>query len=137
MSSFKNNHQDTGMHKGAPPSIFAFAKILRNNMTSAETKLWEFLKNKQLGGFKFRRQHPIHLFIADFYCHELRLIIELDGEYHNDKAQKLKDKERTDLLKSQNVSIIRFKNEEIENDIQKVLAEIKSFINSSQERPQP
>ncbi len=130
MHSSKNNKQDTGMHKGAPSSIFVKARILRDNMTSAEMRLWEYLKNKQLEGFKFRRQHPIHLFIADFYCHELKLIIELDGGYHNEEDQILKDKERTELLKFQDVSIIRFKNEEIENDIEKVLSEIKSFIKS-------
>ncbi|MDC8000256.1 endonuclease domain-containing protein [Aequorivita todarodis] len=137
MSSFKNNYKDIGMHKGAPPKIFAIARILRNKMTPAETKLWEHLKNNQMEGFKFRRQHPIHLFIADFYCHKLGLIIELDGEYHNEEEQMLKDKERTELLNFQNVSVIRFKNEEVENEIEKVLAEIKSFINNTQHQPRP
>jgi len=128
MASFKNSPQDSGMHKGAPLSLFSKARILRQNMTPAETKLWECLKNKQLEGFKFRRQHPIHLFIVDFYCHELRLIIELDGEYHNEEEQILKDQERTELLQFQGISVLRFKNEEIENDIEKVLSRIKSFI---------
>ncbi len=137
MSSFKNNFKDIGMHKGAPPKISANARILRNKMTPAETKLWEHLKNNQMEGFKFRRQHPIHLFIAYFYCHKLGLIIELDGEYHNKEEQMLKDKERTELLNFQNVSVIRFKNEEVENEIEKVLAEIKSFINNTHHQPRP
>jgi very-short-patch-repair endonuclease len=61
--------QEKAMYYGAKPETFASAKILRNNMTSYEKILWERLKHRQVFGLKFRRQHPINFFIADFYCH--------------------------------------------------------------------
>ncbi len=70
------------MHDGASPKIFRYAHILRKNMTEPELKLWEFLKKHPLG-YKFRRQHPIHKYILDFYCHKKRLSIEVDGKNHN------------------------------------------------------
>jgi cyclase len=66
------------MFLGAHPIIFENAKALRNNLTNAEIKLWGCLKTKPIG-YKFRRQHPMSIFIADFYCHALKLIIEADG----------------------------------------------------------
>jgi very-short-patch-repair endonuclease len=89
---------DEGMWKGAPTSSFGKAKDLRKTETEAEKLLWKNLKNNQLGGFKFRRQHPISLYIADFYCHKLKLIIEIDGGYHFTKEQIPKDEERTKIL---------------------------------------
>ncbi len=71
------------MFYGAKPSIFKNAEKLRKNMTSAETKLWNSLSNKQLSGFRFKNQHPIHAFIVDFYCHKAKLVIEIDGEVHD------------------------------------------------------
>ena len=117
-------YHDESMFKGAPPESFAKAEILRRNMTDAEKLLWQKLKNKQLG-YKFRRQHPLHLFIVDFYCHELKLIIEVDGEYHNSKEQGIADKERELLLKFQNLQIVRFTNEEVLSDLDKVIMKIK------------
>src|ERR1051325_10298290 len=80
--SLKNPYKSGGMFEGASHIIFANAKHLRKNMTDAETILWSRLK-KRINGCKIRRQHPIRLFIADFYCHQARLIIELDGSIHN------------------------------------------------------
>ena len=99
----KKDHPYHGesMYKGAPPDSFAKAKFLRDNMTDAEKSLWEKLKDNKLKGFKFRRQHPIHIYIVDFYCHKLKLIIEIDGGYHDSKDQKLLDAERSELLKYQ------------------------------------
>ena len=128
MKSNQNLYQDQGMHKGAPQSSFIKAKYLRRNMTTAERRLWDFLKNKELLGYKFRRQHPIHIYIVDFYCHELRLIIEIDGEYHNEGAQIGKDLERSDLLKFQGLQLIRFTNEEVINSTEKVLEDLSSYI---------
>ena len=71
------------MFLNADPLIFKNAEVLRRNMTSSESLLWEYLKNNQLGE-KFRRQDPIGIYIADFYCHKHKLIIELDGGIHND-----------------------------------------------------
>ena len=119
---------DEGMWKGAPTSSFGKAKALRMNETEAEKLLWEKLKNNQLGGFKFRRQHPISLYIADFYCHKLKLIIEIDGEYHFRKEQIPKDEERTKVLEFNGVNVIRFSNDEVLNSLEKVLNEIEKYF---------
>lgn len=76
------------MFFGAKPVTFERANLLRKIMTPAEKKLWQFLKNRQLNGLRFRRQHPISIFIADFYCHSAKLIVELDGEIHLDNERK-------------------------------------------------
>ena len=123
-----NPYHDQSMFKGAPESSFVKAKKLRENMTEAEKTLWEFLKNDQLEGFKFRRQHPVHLFIVDFYCHKLKLVIEIDGEYHDTKEQKELDNTRTELLKFQDLHVIRFTNEEVLNNIDAVVTAIKKEI---------
>lgn len=123
MKKFKPNYDD-GMWKGAPASSFLKAQSLRNNETQAEKNLWEKLRNNQLKGYKFRRQHPISLFIADFYCHQLKLIIEIDGDYHNTLEQIKKDDERTQILQDNGMKIIRFTNCEIENNIDKVITGI-------------
>lgn len=127
MKKFKPNYND-GMWKGAPSSSFLKAQSLRNNETQAEKILWEKLKNNQLKGNKFRRQHPISLFIADFYCHQLKLIIELDGEYHNTLEQVKKDDKRTQVLQDNGMKIIRFTNDEIENNLDRVITEINLII---------
>jgi cyclase len=101
------------------------AKYLRRNETKAEKMLWERLRNKQVGGLKFRRQHPIGYFITDFYCHEPRLIVELEGKIHNKKEQKEYDKLRKELIETWDYSIIYFKNEQLYNDIDGVLRIIK------------
>jgi len=108
------------MWKGAKPVNFINAKIHRKNMTKAEMILWNELKTKKLNGYKFRRQHPIQKYIVDFYCHELKLIIEVDGGYHNEKEQIEYDKIRDNILKLKGVEILRFTNEEVFKDIQNV-----------------
>ena len=124
----QNLNHDESMWKGAPANSFLLAKLLRGRMTQAENLLWEKLKNKQFKGCKFRRQHPIHHFIVDFYCHELKLIIEIDGKYHDSEEQKKKDFNRTELLQFQGLSEIRFTNEEIINDMGSVLKKLEEQI---------
>jgi len=124
-------HQES-MFKGAPPESFAKAEVLRNNMTGAEKILWDHLKNKI--GYKFRRQHPIHIYIVDFYCHQLKLVIEVDGEYHNTPEQKEKDDERTGILQFQDLEIIRFTNQQVFNDVGMVMKKIEEKINSLNNR---
>ena len=106
----------------SPPAIRQRAKELRWPMTPAETALWERLKGKQLHGLKFRRQHPLHHFILDFYCHAHRLIIEIDGGIH--QQQKDYDESRTEWLTQRDFKVIRFTNEEVLNDIETVLRKI-------------
>ena len=132
MKKLKPNH-DEGMWKGAPSDSFTKAQFLRRNETKAEKLLWEKLRNNQLGGLKFRRQHPVNIYIADFYCHKFKLIIELDGDYHNQEEQKQKDEVRTEVLRLNGLKIIRFKNEEVEQDINQVLTTIKNKIEQLKE----
>ncbi len=117
---------DKTMYFGAKPDILEKARALRKNMTEAEKILWERLKNKQILNLRFRRQHPIDIFIADFYCHTVRLVIELDGNIH--KMQKEYDEGRTAEMEQFEIKVIRFKNEEIENNIESVIEKIESTI---------
>ena len=95
----------------APPVIRQRAKELRWKMTPAETALWERLKTKQLHGLKFRRQHPIHYFILDFYCHAHQLVVEVDGGIH--QQQRDYDDARTQWLNQRGFQVIRFTNDEV------------------------
>jgi len=133
MKKLKPNH-DEGMWKGAPSDSFSKAQFLRRNETIAEKLLWEKLRNNQLEGLKFRRQHPVNIYIADFYCHKFKLIIELDGDYHDQEEQKQKDEVRTEVLRLNDLKIIRFKNEEVEQDINQVLTTIKNKIEQLKEK---
>lgn len=123
-----NNCNKKLMFYGASPLIFENAKELRNNQTIAEHVLWSELRNKQLGGFRFKRQHPIQQFIADFYCHKLQLVIEVDGEIHNVNENKEKDKIRTQELKQLGIQVIRFTNDEVLYDTENVIYKIKEII---------
>ncbi len=100
------------------------AKYLRKIETKAEKILCGRLRNRQVNGLKFRRQHPIGYFISDFYCHEIKLIIELEGKVHNKKEQKEYDKLRKELIDTWGYTIIDFKNKQIYNDIEKVIQTI-------------
>jgi 5-methyltetrahydrofolate--homocysteine methyltransferase len=112
--TFQRN--ETNFHQDAPPRVFGFAKQNRHNPTEAEAILWDAIKGKQLGGHKFRRQHPMGMYILDFYCPAKKLAIELDGGYHDDPNQKLADENRTSELNRVGVREIRFKNEDLTND---------------------
>jgi len=119
----KDELKNSGMHNYAPPTIFKNAARLRDTMTETEKLLWEKLKLKPLG-FKFRRQHPINLYILDFYCHNLKLSIEIDGGYHLTKEQKVKDNERTKILNELGIKEIRFTNKDVVDDIENVILKI-------------
>ncbi len=115
------------MFYNAKPIIFERAKVLRKRMTNAEQKIWEVLKEKQILGLKFRAQHPMYLFIADFYCHQLKLVIEIDGDIHKHPDQKEYDINREAELKCWGVKVVRFTNQQIESDLDKVVTEIKAI----------
>jgi imidazole glycerol-phosphate synthase subunit HisF len=128
-----NPYKKGGMFEGASYLIFEKAKQLRKNMTPAETVLWMHLK-AGLEGYKFRRQHPIGIYIADFYCHKAKLIIELDGSIHQlAEVQQNDNKREADLLEW-GYQVIRFSNEEVFNKINfvlnRILADIKLIINN-------
>jgi very-short-patch-repair endonuclease len=126
----RNPFESDNMWKGAPSKIFSNAKKLRENPTEAEEKLWLAVKNNQIEGYKFRRQHPLSVYVADFYCHALKLVIEIDGGYHLDEEQRLLDEKRTSDIEFQGSKVIRFTNEEIMLKLPEVIDKIKEFINS-------
>ena len=99
------------------------AKELRQTMTPAETILWQQLRNLQLDGLKFRRQQPLGPFIADFYCAEHRLIVEVDGSVHDHQQER--DAARTAYFEQQGYRLIRFRNEAVEKELNAVLAAIQ------------
>ena len=111
----------------ADPLIFSNARELRNRLTPAEQIFWLRLK-EQFSKYKFRRQHPISIYIADFYCHKLKLVIEIDGPIHNSEETKLNDEKREKDLENLNLTVIRFTNEQIKNEIETVIEIISSTI---------
>ena len=116
----------TGFHLPYNPELIERAKELRKNMTEAEKKLWkEYLRN-----FKYRvlKQHPIDHYIVDFYCSKLKLVIEVDGGIHDKIDQKEYDKQRTLFLNTYGLTVIRFRNEEVMNDFEKVCKKISNFL---------
>ena len=105
------------------PAIRQFARELRQTQTPAETILWRYLRNRNLE-YKFRRQHPIEFFIIDFYCAEAKLLIEIDGESHFQKAQMEYDQARTGYLETLGYKVIRFTNDDIRYNINTVVTRI-------------
>jgi len=116
------------LHQGANPSTHQHAKELRGRTTEAEQKLWALLRNRQLKGKKFRRQHAIAGYVADFYCHEAKLVIELDGNIHTTREAKAYDHSRTVLLKEMGITVLRFWNSELITDPAKVLQTISDCL---------
>ncbi|HEY6436946.1 MAG TPA: endonuclease domain-containing protein [Ignavibacteriaceae bacterium] len=104
------------LHQHANGRLYEYGRILRQRQTEAEEKLWHLLRNRKLNGLKFRRQHPLDKYIADFYCHEKRLAIELDGGIHKSQTQREIDDERTSVLNRIGITVLRFKNEEVFNN---------------------
>ena len=113
---------------GAKPDGLRLAGDLRHNMTRAEKLLWGQLRNRKMNGFRFRRQHPINEFIVDFFCYEAKLVIELDGDVHMDRAQMEKDIDRTRILNRHGLFVIRFKNEEVEKNMKYVISQINKEL---------
>ena len=109
------------------PSTLEKRRYLRNNMTEPEMKLWQYIKNKQLG-VKFRRQHSIGEYIADFYCTKLKLVIEIDGESHFDDDAIEYDIIRTNFFKSLGIEVIRFNNDEVMTNIEGVFDVISKLL---------
>jgi len=112
-------------------------KWLRNNSTSAEAALWTLLKNRQLEGRKFRRQHSIGKYIVDFYCSQEKLIIELDGNIHGEYYMIEKDIIRDQYIESLGMTILRFENRLVFQDPEYVLDEIKKNFKGHYDHPGP
>lgn len=106
------------------------AKQNRKNATEAEDILWQHLRNRKLNGYKFRRQHPVAGYIPDFVCIERKLIIEVDGDYHNEEEQKQFDISRSKWLEEHDYKIVRVTNGEVLGNIQAVLRKISEVLSN-------
>lgn len=122
------------MYYGAGPLIFKRAEELRNTMTSAEKIIWNHIHINEWK-LKFRRQHPISNYIADFYCHPLKLVIEIDGDIHDNEIVRKNDQSRERDLKNLGLHVVRFKNDEIYNNSKSVLQKIDETIKLLQSPP--
>ena len=99
-------------------------RLLRNNATNAEEILWQRLKGKQIEGHKFRRQVSITEYVVDFYCAKLKLAVEVDGVTHSSKDEIEYDNDRQARIEALGIVFLRFRNEEIFNNLEKVVSEI-------------
>ena len=124
MAAYLGKTRQFLLHLDAPEIHFSRARNLRRTMTEAEIKLWEFLNNRKACGYKFRRQHPLGLYIADFYCHEKRLVVEADGEIHLNPEAVEKDENRTAVLEQYGITVIRFSNQEVLEETDSVVQSI-------------
>jgi very-short-patch-repair endonuclease len=124
---------DKSMYFGAKAVTIETAKHLRDNMNFHENLLWEKLKGKQICGVRFRRQHPIMFFIADFYCHEAKLVVEVDGEIHNDNTEY--DDGRSAEMEKFGILVLRFTNDEVEVALEKVINKIETVVNERLQSP--
>ena len=101
---------------------------MRKNITKAEKIIWHELRRNNAKGYYFRRQHPIAWYIADFYCHKAKLVIELDGESHDTEEMKEHDEWRNGVMENLEIKVLRFKNEQVFDELDKVIEEIKKHL---------
>ena len=101
-------------------------------MTKSETVLWQALRS-EFKGIKFRRQHPVGDYIADFLCLTEKLVIEVDGGYHNEPLQQQEDQWRTEYLEGKGYRVIRFTNEEVDTNVKGVISKIKEELSNIEE----
>jgi len=118
------------LYYGAFPETFRLSKQLRRSMTPAEKELWKLLRDRSLGGYKFRRQHPVREFVVDFFCFEKELAIELDGDIHLEEEVHHRDTNRTVELERMGIKVIRFTNDEVLNNLDEVKTKILNTLTS-------
>lgn len=111
------------------PTMKFFARLMRRKPTRAEQLLWGELRDHKLD-HQFRRQHPLGGYILDFYCHQARLCVEVDGGIHNDKEVQKRDAERDELCREEGIRVVRFTNEEVLGNLPAVLSKISTTIRS-------
>jgi very-short-patch-repair endonuclease len=124
--------QLTGKSRRIPEALLQRARELRQTQTPVEKILWECLRDRQLCDAKFRRQHNISQFIADFYCHAANIVIELDGGIHDTQVER--DRNRDEWMQANHIIVLRFKNEKILDELETVLIAIAQYLSPS---PQP
>jgi very-short-patch-repair endonuclease len=105
-----------------------FSRKLRNNSTLGEILLWQKLRAGSIMNYTFNRQKPLNRYIVDFYCKPLKLVIEIDGAYHFEEEQKVKDNERQKLLQDMGLYFLRFSEQQVRKDMDIVLKEIGNYI---------
>ena len=113
------------------PKLKLFARQLRNQSTQSEIKLWQQLKNKQFQGFRFHRQNPLLNYIADFYCYDLKLVIELDGYTHQFEQTIIKDELKTEQLEKFGLKVLRFTDDEVMHNLEGVMYALEQDITAS------
>lgn len=119
----KHNFHDYNIH------LKGFARKLRNNSTKAEIRIWShLLRAKKMKGYPFLRQRPILQYIADFYCKDLKLVVEIDGGIHEDEEVKKKDAIRQEALEKAGYSVLRFTNAEVFHQLDEVRCRIEDWI---------
>ena len=111
-------------------NLVAPSQQLRKEQTKHERKLWRFLRDRQIGRFKFRRQHVIGSYIADFCCIEKKVVIELDGGGHGEDLQREKDKRRDEFLGQEGWKVMRIWNSDIDENLEGVMEGIRQIVNS-------
>ena len=117
--------------------LTGFARNLRRNMTGAERTLWSRLRQSQMEGLSFRRQHPIGNYIVDFWCSAVKLVVELDGGQHGLSENQIKDAERSQILTERGITVLRFWNPDVMQNIEGTLATIRQTILDLQSQNQP
>lgn len=122
------DHHNNNLHHHANPSTYEIARVLRKQQTEAEELLWQLLRNRKVFNLKFRRQHPFENFVLDFYCHEVKLVIEADGNIHHEKDVMEYDNARTARLNEVGIAVLRFSNEEIKTNSLGVINKIENWI---------
>lgn len=108
---------------------------LRRNQPSPETVMWNIVRSRQIRGYKFKRQFSVGPFILDFFCPELKLAIEIDGDSHYEPEAKTKDRRRQDYLEKFGIKLLRFTNLEVSKNLEGILETIESFINGLETSP--
>ena len=116
---------ENSMYYNAPEFVIRLAKVLRANQTQAEKEIWKIIGARQIMGLHFRRQHPVNMYVADFYCHSIKLAIEIDGEIHRKREKRENDLNREAELERFGITVIRFSNKEVFKDIYNVKMQIE------------
>lgn len=111
-----------------PDKLLQAARELRINMTDVERIMWFCLRRKQLGGFGFRRQHPLKKYVVDFYCSEAKLVLELDGGQHGEPATQASDQARTAVLEQSGITVLRIWNHDVLQNLEGVLSVIHETL---------
>jgi very-short-patch-repair endonuclease len=111
-----------------------FSRRLRKNSTLGEILLWQKLRAGSVMNYTFNRQKPLNRYIVDFYCKPLKLVIEIDGSYHHEQEQMIRDEERQQVLEEMGLNFLRFSELQVQKDMDWVLKEIKNYIVAYEKR---